>query len=117
MHVHTLVAGRRRVHVEVEAPERGAKRVGQAGLALKVQRVGLAKDERRRSLARGHNLPVLLDLLVHVARGACVVHERVLQSHAGRRRPVNVAATQVSQGSKVQKSGCRNAPTCAQSRC
>ena len=78
MHVHALVAGRGRVQVKVETPERGAKRVGQAGLALKVQRVGLAKDERRLALACGHDLPVLLKLFIHIARGAGVIHKRVL---------------------------------------
>lgn len=91
VHVYALVAGRGRVQVKVEPPKRGAKRVGQARLALKIQRVGLAKYERRLALARSHNSLVLLSLLIDVARGAGVVHECVLQSHTRRRGAVNVA--------------------------
>ena len=84
MYVHALEADRGRVEVEVNAPEGRSKGVGEAGPALVVQRVGLAKDHGRWRIRRAlcENGVVLGDVGVNRTCGHGVVHQRALEGYA-----------------------------------
>lgn len=81
VHVHALDTYGRAVEVEVEAPQRSAEGVGQAGLALVVQRVGLAHDQGH-SATVGPGLVILDNVRVDRAHCARVVQERSLECDA-----------------------------------
>lgn len=72
------------IEVEVDAPQRGTEGVGQARLALVVQGVGLAKDQRH-TAARPvwPNLLVLGDVGVYRGLRYRVVQESALERDAG----------------------------------
>jgi hypothetical protein len=80
--VHPLEAHRRRVEVKVDAPEGGTKGVGKTRTALVVQRVGLAKDERRDWPRRLRDHGVVLGAAgVDRELGHGVVHQRPLEGY------------------------------------
>lgn len=68
------------VQVEVDAPERSSKRIGQSRRAFVVQTVGLAEDIR---YACAREQIGFVQVVRYRQYGRRVVHQCALQSHAG----------------------------------
>lgn len=84
VHMNPSHTNRGGIEVEVDAPQRGTEGVGQARLALVVQGIGLAKDQRH-TAARPvwPNLLVLGDVGVYRGLRYRVVQESALERDAG----------------------------------
>lgn len=101
MHVDTLEAHRSSIEVKVNAPERSSKGIGQAGSALVVERVALAKDEGSGllGLGSGKNGIVLWEMALNRAYGPVVVHQGALQGDAKGGGTADVAVVFISTSS------------------